>query len=141
MDALDFGCGTGLLTLRPQPLARSITGMDSSPAMLEVLKDKIAKSGLANVHLQFCDLEHQALPDGSYNLVTSSMTLHHIRKTAPLLAWFFGRCTRVAPCALPIWIRKAAAFTRTIPVCFILVLTGRRCAASWNRPDLPISGM
>ena len=89
MDALDFGCGTGLLTLRLQPLVRSITGMNSLPAILEVLKDKIAKPGLTNVRLQFCDLEHQALPDGSYHLITSSMTLHHIRETAPLLAWFF----------------------------------------------------
>ncbi len=26
MDVLDFGCGTGLLTLQLQPLVRSITG-------------------------------------------------------------------------------------------------------------------
>ncbi|MBS1128952.1 MAG: Methyltransferase type 11, partial [Nitrospirae bacterium] len=29
-DALDFGCGTGLVTLKLQPLVRSITGVDSS---------------------------------------------------------------------------------------------------------------
>jgi hypothetical protein len=28
MDVLDFGCGTGLLTLQLQPLVRSITGID-----------------------------------------------------------------------------------------------------------------
>jgi len=32
MDALDFGCGTGLVTLRIQPLVGSITGADSSPS-------------------------------------------------------------------------------------------------------------
>jgi predicted TPR repeat methyltransferase len=30
MGALDFGCGTGLLTLQMQPLVRTITGVDSS---------------------------------------------------------------------------------------------------------------
>ena len=49
MNALDFGCGTGLLTLRLAPLVRSITGMDSSRGMLDVLRAKIAKQNLANV--------------------------------------------------------------------------------------------
>ncbi|MBP1708041.1 MAG: Methyltransferase type 11, partial [Chloroflexi bacterium] len=30
MEVLDFGCGTGLLTLRLQPLVKSIHGVDSS---------------------------------------------------------------------------------------------------------------
>lgn len=29
MDALDFGCGIGLVTLKLQPYVRSITGADS----------------------------------------------------------------------------------------------------------------
>lgn len=45
LDVLDFGCGTGLVTLRLQPLVRSITGLDSSPAMLAVLRDKVEKQG------------------------------------------------------------------------------------------------
>ena len=34
MDVLDYGCGTGLLTLSLQPHVRSITGADSSHGML-----------------------------------------------------------------------------------------------------------
>ncbi len=49
MDILDFGCGTGLLTLHFQPLARSVTGLDSSPGMLDALKAKIRDQNLANV--------------------------------------------------------------------------------------------
>ena len=37
MDVLDFGCGTGLLALQLQPYVRSITGVDSSQGMLDVL--------------------------------------------------------------------------------------------------------
>ena len=40
MDVLDFGCGTGLLTLHLQPKVRSITGVDSSEGMLAVLRKR-----------------------------------------------------------------------------------------------------
>ena len=49
MDVLDFGCGTGLVTLALQPFVRSITGMDSSRGMLDVLNRKISERGLSNV--------------------------------------------------------------------------------------------
>src|SRR5512142_3492495 len=55
MDALDFGCGTGLVTLRLAPLVRSITGVDSSPGMLAVLESKVKSQGLANVRTQLVD--------------------------------------------------------------------------------------
>jgi len=43
MNAMDFGCGTGLLTVRLQSLVRSITGIDSSQGMLDILNRKITK--------------------------------------------------------------------------------------------------
>ena len=49
MDVLDFGCGTGLLTLQLQPLVRSITGVDSSQGMIDVLNSKIDEHKLINV--------------------------------------------------------------------------------------------
>jgi ubiquinone/menaquinone biosynthesis C-methylase UbiE len=89
MDILDFGCGTGLLTMRLQPLARSITGVDSSQGMIDVLKTKIKDQKLANVRTLHLDIEKGDLIDGSYNLITSSMTLHHIKDIQPLLGQFF----------------------------------------------------
>ena len=40
MDLLDFGAGTGLLTFRLAPSVRSVTAVDTSPKMLEMLKSK-----------------------------------------------------------------------------------------------------
>jgi ubiquinone/menaquinone biosynthesis C-methylase UbiE len=89
MDTLDFGCGTGLLTMRLQPLARSITGVDSSPGMIEVLKRKIKDQKLANVRTLQLNIDKGDIIEGGYHLITSSMTLHHIRDIQPLLGQFY----------------------------------------------------
>ena len=88
MDVLDFGCGTGLLTLRLQPSVRSITGVDSSQGMLDILGAKIRKQGLKNVKTRFVDLDRGGVLDGQYDLVVSSMTLHHIPEIQPLIDRF-----------------------------------------------------
>ena len=85
LDALDFGCGTGLVTLQLAPSLRRITGIDSSTGMIERLKAKIAQFGFLNVSTQLCDLGKGELPTGKYHLITSAMTLHHIPEIIPLL--------------------------------------------------------
>ncbi len=84
MDALDFGCGTGLVTLRLQPLVRSITGVDSSQGMLGVLRKKAELQGFSNVGAQFVDFEKGGRIEGAFHLIVSSMTLHHVPGTAAL---------------------------------------------------------
>jgi ubiquinone/menaquinone biosynthesis C-methylase UbiE len=78
MDALDFGCGTGLVTLLLQPFVGSITGADSSRGMLGVLEEKIKQRTLTNVRSQFVDFEKGQCAVGLYDLIVSSMTLHHV---------------------------------------------------------------
>jgi 2-polyprenyl-3-methyl-5-hydroxy-6-metoxy-1,4-benzoquinol methylase len=84
-DAMDFGCGTGLVTLNLAPLLGSILGVDSSANMVEQLGAKAAKQGCANVRAVRLDLEHGELPDSRYHLITCSMTMHHIPDPLPLL--------------------------------------------------------
>jgi 2-polyprenyl-3-methyl-5-hydroxy-6-metoxy-1,4-benzoquinol methylase len=88
MDVMDFGCGTGLLTFRLQPLVRSVTGIDSSRGMLDVFNAKIAKLKLNNVRSELVDLDEGATLTGHYDLVLCNMTLHHIREIEPLFAQF-----------------------------------------------------
>jgi 2-polyprenyl-3-methyl-5-hydroxy-6-metoxy-1,4-benzoquinol methylase len=85
MDVLDFGCGTGLLTLELQPYVHSITGVDSSPGMLAVLDKKISTSGLTNVKTGLFDPENSGSLTGDYDLIVSSMTFHHIPETREML--------------------------------------------------------
>ena len=87
MDVLDFGCGTGLLTLRLAPLVKSITGMDTSQGMLDVLKAKITQQGQTNVYVK--PIHDRALRPDSYDAIVSSMTFHHIEHVEPLLRQLF----------------------------------------------------
>ena len=90
MDVLDFGCGTGLLTFALQPFVRSITGMDSSQGMLDVFKAKIKEQKLNNVKADYIDLDKGDVLTGSYHLIVSSMTLHHIKNITSLLKQFYS---------------------------------------------------
>ncbi len=84
MNALDYGCGTGLVTLRLQPLVRTITGADSSSGMLGMLESKAKKQQLSNVRTRLVDFEKGETLEGKFDLVVSSMTLHHVKDTARL---------------------------------------------------------
>lgn len=89
MDVLDFGCGTGLVSLRLQPLVRSVTGVDSSKGMLDVFKEKIKSRNLTNVRTQYLDIGQGYSLEGSYHLIVSSMTFHHIKEIRPVLDQFY----------------------------------------------------
>jgi ubiquinone/menaquinone biosynthesis C-methylase UbiE len=90
MDVLDFGCGTGLLTFALHPFVRSITGVDSSQGMLDVFKTKIKEQNLSNEKVHYLDLDKGDVLEGSYHLIVSSMTLHHVKKISPLLKQFYS---------------------------------------------------
>jgi ubiquinone/menaquinone biosynthesis C-methylase UbiE len=85
MDVLDFGCGTGLLALALQPYVRTITAVDNSQGMLDVLDAKVKAQGIKNVRTRRVDLEERDDLTGTFDLAVSSMTFHHIRDTGMLL--------------------------------------------------------
>jgi tRNA (cmo5U34)-methyltransferase len=89
MNVLDYGCGTGLVTLCLQPLVRSITGADTSDGMLEILRRKVAGRGLTNVITVLLDPGRESFPAESFGLVVSSMTLHHVEDVGKLLEDFY----------------------------------------------------
>jgi 2-amino-4-hydroxy-6-hydroxymethyldihydropteridine diphosphokinase len=90
MDVLDFGCGTGLISYRLRPLVNSITGMDSSAAMLAVMEQKAAKDGISNIKTYHLDIGKGKAIEGHYNAIVSSMTMHHIRDIDHVLSQFYS---------------------------------------------------
>jgi len=89
MTALDFGCGTGLVTLALQPHVRRILGVDSSPAMLAKLQEKVQAMGVTNVDALLLDFTVQPPPaELRVDLIVSAMALHHIADIPALLQTF-----------------------------------------------------
>jgi 2-polyprenyl-3-methyl-5-hydroxy-6-metoxy-1,4-benzoquinol methylase len=88
MDALEYGCGTGLLSFALQADLGRITLADTSPGMLDVLREKIAVSQAANMHPLLLDLTSDPLPTERYDLTYSLMVLHHIEDTRHILGQF-----------------------------------------------------
>lgn len=88
MNALEYGCGTGLLSFALQSDLGRITLADASQAMLDVLSEKIARAGMTNMHPIRLDLAVDPLPAERYDLTYSLMTLHHIPDTKNILTQF-----------------------------------------------------
>ena len=78
MTALDVGAGTGLVSLALLPFVREITAVDASSGMLAVLEEKARSHGIMNLFPLHCDVDNAELPPDRYDLVVSSMTLHHL---------------------------------------------------------------
>jgi ubiquinone/menaquinone biosynthesis C-methylase UbiE len=88
MDVLDYGCGTGLVGLFLLPHVGSVTGADNSAGMLDMLRKKIEGGGLGNMRAVRLDLEHDPVPTDRYDLIVSSMALHHIADMDRILGAF-----------------------------------------------------
>jgi ubiquinone/menaquinone biosynthesis C-methylase UbiE len=88
-QALEYGCGTGLLSFALQADLGRITLADSSPGMLTVLEEKISAAGLTHLHPLALDLTTDPLPAERYDLIYTLMTLHHVPDTTRLLRDFY----------------------------------------------------
>ena len=86
--ALEVGCGTGLLGFALRPHVGRMTLADTSAGMLEVLREKIAASGLSGMEALQHDFTQGPLPPARYDLLCNLMTLHHIPDTADALRRF-----------------------------------------------------
>jgi ubiquinone/menaquinone biosynthesis C-methylase UbiE len=76
---LDVGCGTGMLAieLKSRVGAGKVRGIDASPEMIEVATEKAAKAGF-DIDLQVALIETLPFADACFDLVTSSLMLHHL---------------------------------------------------------------
>jgi len=76
--ALEFGCGTGLLSYQLKDAFKTITLADNSEGMIQVLEDKIKNLSLTNFKPLLVDLLEENLDIGKFNVIYSLMTVHHI---------------------------------------------------------------
>jgi ubiquinone/menaquinone biosynthesis C-methylase UbiE len=88
MSALEYGCGTGLLSFALQADLGPITLADTSQGMLDVLAEKISAAGVDNMRGSRLDLAVDPLPTQRYHITYSLMTLHHIQDVDDILKKF-----------------------------------------------------
>ncbi|MDR3577591.1 MAG: methyltransferase domain-containing protein [Anaerolineaceae bacterium] len=77
---LEVGCGTGTLSLAAKRQAgahSTVCGIDIAPDMIETARQKAAKAGL-DAQFQVGRIETIPYPDNQFDLVLSSLMLHHI---------------------------------------------------------------
>lgn len=77
-NALEFGCGTGLLSYQLKDAFESISLADNSTGMIDVLNKKIKNQHLKNFKPLLVDLLKDNLNIGKFNVIYMLMTLHHI---------------------------------------------------------------
>jgi ubiquinone/menaquinone biosynthesis C-methylase UbiE len=94
MTAMDFGAGTGLVTLGLLPYVGNLTAVDASGEMLRVLDEKLQTLRIGNVHTMLCESGKTPLPAAEFDLIVSSMVLHHIPDVSQTLR-------RLRPCLRP----------------------------------------
>jgi demethylmenaquinone methyltransferase/2-methoxy-6-polyprenyl-1,4-benzoquinol methylase/phosphoethanolamine N-methyltransferase len=77
---LDVGCGTGTLAVAAARKVRpggEVHGIDASPEMVELSRRKATKKGV-DASFQSAPIEGLPFPDDHFDLVLSSLMLHHL---------------------------------------------------------------
>jgi 2-polyprenyl-3-methyl-5-hydroxy-6-metoxy-1,4-benzoquinol methylase len=78
MRALEYGCGTGLLSFALKKELGEITLADTSKEMLRVLAEKIQRAQLKNMTPLHLDLTEGTACAHKFDFIYSLMVLHHV---------------------------------------------------------------
>lgn len=75
---LDYGCGSGLIGMHLHSAVKSITMMDSSEGMLNILVEKIQKHNIQNMEVMKSDMESSGIEAETFDVIYMNNVLHHI---------------------------------------------------------------
>ena len=89
-DLLDMGGGTGLVAFELAPSVKSVTIVDSSPAMVSVAREHIVAEQIPNCSIIEGDFLHAPLNTLSYDRIHAHMSMHHVEDTEGAFRRFFS---------------------------------------------------
>lgn len=72
---LDVACGTGNTALMARARGAAVTGLDLTPELLAVARERAGEEGLGDITWQLGDAEALPFPDGAFDVVVSSCGL------------------------------------------------------------------
>lgn len=87
--ALEYGAGTGLLSLALKDLFSEIILMDSSIEMLFVITEKLAEENINNLIPFYFDLEKEDYTIKTFDFIFTQMTLHHVVDIDKIISKFY----------------------------------------------------
>lgn len=85
VEVVDFGCGTGSLTVEMARWAKRVVAIDRNAAVLAKAGERVQREGLKNVTLLEADLAKLPLPAAKKDVVVLSQSLHHVEDPAAVL--------------------------------------------------------
>jgi len=88
-SAMEFGCGTGLVSFNLNDKFKKITLIDSSKEMINVLNSKITKYKVDNMITYYLDISDENSLDMKFDIIYNSMVLHHIYDTEAIINKFY----------------------------------------------------
>jgi ubiquinone/menaquinone biosynthesis C-methylase UbiE len=91
-EVLDVACGPGLVACPLAQVARHVTGIDLTPAMIEQAQAKQRASGLTNLTWLVGDAVPLPLPDAAFSAVVTRYSFHHFLDPKAALAEMVRVC-------------------------------------------------
>ncbi len=91
-DVLDVACGPGLVACPLAAVARHVTGIDLTPAMIEQARAKQRAAGLTNLTWLVGDAVPLPFPDGAFSAVVTRFSFHHFLDPEAVLAEMVRVC-------------------------------------------------
>jgi tRNA (cmo5U34)-methyltransferase len=88
LRALEFGAGTGLLSIALKDYFSEIILIDSSSEMVKTTKEKLVSSGISHLHPVLFDLESCDYTADTFDFIFSQMAMHHVGETEPMICKF-----------------------------------------------------
>ena len=88
-SGLEFGCGTGLISLNLYDKLGKITCIDTSSGMIKQLEDKVAEHNLDKITVTQLNINDDHDLQSEYDIIYSSMSLHHVTSLEETLQNFY----------------------------------------------------
>jgi ubiquinone/menaquinone biosynthesis C-methylase UbiE len=91
-EVLDVACGPGLVACEVAKVARHVTGIDLTPAMIEQARGRQQLLGLGNLTWVQGDAEPLPFPDRAFSNVITRYSFHHFSDPQRVLAEMVRVC-------------------------------------------------
>ena len=93
-EVIDIACGPGLLACEFAKTAKGVTGTDISPVMLEKASARAKEMKLGNMSLIRSDAYALSFPDGSFDIVATRYSMHHMLEPEHLMKEMLRLCRK-----------------------------------------------